>query len=154
MNQIGIGSDNGLSPIRRQAIIWTSAGLLSIGPLGTSFSQIRIQIQNFSFTNVHLQISSAKWRPFCPGGDEAIVDCLCASEAILKDMGKIIWYQTTWKHNKPHTMCIFLGMYWTRHRFIVLAVNLYMYILISILCTHCLYFCCYVCINAAVRIYI
>ena len=29
-----IGSDNGLSPGRRQAIIWTNAGILLIGPLG------------------------------------------------------------------------------------------------------------------------
>ena len=28
-----IGSDNGLSPGRRQVIIWTNAGILSIGPL-------------------------------------------------------------------------------------------------------------------------
>ena len=34
------GSDNGLSPIRYQAIIYTNAGLLSIGPLGTIFSVI------------------------------------------------------------------------------------------------------------------
>ena len=32
------GSDNGLSPVRRQAIIWTNAGLLSIGTLGTNLS--------------------------------------------------------------------------------------------------------------------
>ena len=32
-----IGSDNGLSPGRRQAIIWTNAGILLIGPLGTNF---------------------------------------------------------------------------------------------------------------------
>ena len=31
-----IGSDNGLSPDRRQAIIWTNAGILLIGPFGTS----------------------------------------------------------------------------------------------------------------------
>ena len=43
-------SDNGLSPIRRPAIIWTSPGLLSIGPLGTNYSEILIKIQNFSFT--------------------------------------------------------------------------------------------------------
>ena len=35
-----IGSDNGLSPGRRQAIIWTSVGILLIGPLGTNFSEI------------------------------------------------------------------------------------------------------------------
>ena len=37
-----IGSDNGLSPGRYQAIIWTNAGILSIGPLGTNFSDILI----------------------------------------------------------------------------------------------------------------
>ena len=31
MNRVSIGSDNGLSPIRHKAIIWTNAGLLSIG---------------------------------------------------------------------------------------------------------------------------
>ena len=33
-----IGSDDGLSPIRCQAIIWINAGILLIGPLGTNFS--------------------------------------------------------------------------------------------------------------------
>ena len=33
-----IGSDNGLSPGRRQAIIWTNAGILSIEPLGINFT--------------------------------------------------------------------------------------------------------------------
>ena len=35
-----IGSDNGLSPGRRQAIIWTNAGILLIQPLGTNFNEI------------------------------------------------------------------------------------------------------------------
>ena len=39
-----IGSDNGLSPGRHQAIIWTNAGILLIGPLGTNFSEILIEI--------------------------------------------------------------------------------------------------------------
>ena len=43
-----IGSDNGLSPDRRQAIIWTNAGLSLIGPLGTSVSEILIKILTFS----------------------------------------------------------------------------------------------------------
>ena len=62
-----IGSDNGLSPYRRQAIIWTNAGLLLIGPLGTNFSEILIEILKFSFKKMHLKVSSAKRRPFCPG---------------------------------------------------------------------------------------
>ena len=34
-----IGSDNGLSPGQHQAIIWTNAGILLIGPLGTNFNE-------------------------------------------------------------------------------------------------------------------
>ena len=62
-----IGSDNGLSPDRRQAIILTNAGILLIGPLGTDFSEILIEIQTFSFKKMRLKVSSAKWRPFCLG---------------------------------------------------------------------------------------
>ena len=65
-----IGSDNGLSPGRRQAIIWTNAGILLIGPLGTNFSEILIGIQMLSFKKMHLKMSSAKWRPFCLGLNE------------------------------------------------------------------------------------
>ena len=62
-----IGSDNGLSPGRRQAIIETNAGILSIGPLGTHFNKISIGIQTFSSKKMHFKMSSAKWRPFCLG---------------------------------------------------------------------------------------
>ena len=60
-----IGSDNGLSPDRRQAIIWTNAGILLIGPLGTNFSEISIEILTFSIKKMRLKVSSAKRRPFC-----------------------------------------------------------------------------------------
>ena len=60
-----IGSDNGLSPGQRQAIIWTNAGILLIGPLETKFSEISIRIQTLSFKKMHLKMSFAKWRPFC-----------------------------------------------------------------------------------------
>ena len=62
-----IVSDNGLSPGRRQAIIWTNAGLLLIRPLGTNFNEILIEILTFSFMKMRLKVSSAKWRPFCLG---------------------------------------------------------------------------------------
>ena len=66
------GSDNGLSPGRRQAIIWTNAGILLIGPLGTNFSELLIEIQTFSFKKKHLKVSSAKWRLFSLGLNELI----------------------------------------------------------------------------------
>ena len=60
-----IGSDDGLSPGRRQAITWTNVGILLIGPLGTNFSEMLIEINTFSFKKIHLKMSSGKWRPFC-----------------------------------------------------------------------------------------
>ena len=43
-NLIIIGSDNGLSPGRRQAINWTNVGILLIGPLGTNFIEMLINV--------------------------------------------------------------------------------------------------------------
>ena len=65
-NWVSIGSGNGLSPVRRQAINWTNGCLLPIGHLETNFIEILIKIQNFSF----MKMPSLKWPPFCPGGDE------------------------------------------------------------------------------------
>ena len=62
-----IGSDNGLSSDRHQAIIWTNAGLLSIEPLPTYLSENLIKIQPFSLKKMHVKMSSAKWRPSCLG---------------------------------------------------------------------------------------
>ena len=58
------GSDNGLWPGWHQAIIWTNAGILLIGHLGTNFSKILIKIHIVSFKTMHLR-RSAKWQPFC-----------------------------------------------------------------------------------------
>ena len=57
-----IGSDNGLSPGRRQAIIWTNDGILLFRTLGTNFSEILSKIHSFSFKKTHLKLSSAKGR--------------------------------------------------------------------------------------------
>ena len=62
-----IGSDNGLAPLRRQAIIWTNAGILLMEPLETIFSEILIETLNFLFKKIHLKMSSGKCRPFCLG---------------------------------------------------------------------------------------
>ena len=67
VNLIIIGSDNGLSPDRLQAIIRTNDGILLIGPLRTKFSEILIKIQAFSFKKMHLKISIGKWWPLCLG---------------------------------------------------------------------------------------
>ena len=67
VNRAIIGPENGLSPDRRQAIIWTDDGILLIGPLGTKFSEIVNKIHAFSFKKMHLKMSSGKWQPSCLG---------------------------------------------------------------------------------------
>ena len=51
----------------RHTIIWTNAGLLLIGPLGTNFSEILMEILTFSFKKMRLKVSSAKRQPFYLG---------------------------------------------------------------------------------------
>ena len=40
----GIGSDSGLSPGQRQAIVWTTTGIVLIGPLETNVIEVKIEI--------------------------------------------------------------------------------------------------------------
>ena len=42
-----IGSKTSLAPGRHQAIVRTNIGIMLIGPLGTNFSEILIEIQTF-----------------------------------------------------------------------------------------------------------
>ena len=55
------------TPGRRQAIIWTNGGTLSIRPLGINFCDIVFENHIFSFKQMYLKMSSRKWRPFCLG---------------------------------------------------------------------------------------
>ena len=72
-NLTTIGSNNGLSPDWCQAIIWTSAGILLIGPLRTNFSEIfsrnyNIFIQENVFESVVCEMASILSRPQCVKG--------------------------------------------------------------------------------------
>ena len=60
VNRVIICSGNGLMPLRCLHITWTNAALLSIGLLGTNFSEIWIRILSSSFKKMHLKMSSAK----------------------------------------------------------------------------------------------
>ena len=70
------GSDHGLLPDRRQAIIWTNAGIFLIVALITNKLQLKFNRNSYIFLQekMHLKISSAKWRPCCPGEDKVIPD--------------------------------------------------------------------------------
>ena len=58
-----IGSDNGLSPERRRANIWTNAGILLFGTLGTHFSEILN-----AFENIVCETAAILSRPQCVKG--------------------------------------------------------------------------------------
>ena len=72
------GSDNGLSPGRRQAITWTNVGILLIGPIGTNFSEMLIEIHFHSTQSIWkcrlrngVHLSRPQWvkppPPYAPG---------------------------------------------------------------------------------------
>ena len=87
-----IGSDNGLSPGRRQAIIWSNARIMLIRPLGTNFSEILIGVRTFSFRKMDLKMSFANWCPFVSASmsQGLLSRCLCVSLFV----NNIYWNQT------------------------------------------------------------
>ena len=40
-------------------------------------NKLLIDIHTFSFKEMHLKLSAAKWRPFCPGREELTKDVIC-----------------------------------------------------------------------------
>ena len=98
-----IGSDNGLSPDRRQAIIWTNARLLSIGPLQTYFNENLIKIHQFSLKKMPVKTSSAKWRPSCLGLN--VLKALLKSQLVIND--KDLFVVVLLDAGPKHCPCIF-----------------------------------------------
>ena len=84
-----IDLDNGLSPGRHQAIIWTNAGILLIQTSETNFSEILNEIHTFSFNKMHLKMLSVKWWHFFISLNVLIT---------LKDMGRVHPHHITTKH--------------------------------------------------------
>ena len=70
--------------------------LVIVNSIGTHFNEILIEIQIFPFTKTHFIISSAKWLPFCPVGDELnqvskrCSRCLCPFMALSRLIRKKI----------------------------------------------------------------
>ena len=95
-----IGSANGLSPGRRQAITWTNVGIVLIGPLGTNFSEMLIEIHTFSFKKIHFKMSSGKWRPFCLGLN-VFIRCLLRWNTPAFDLCQCYlgWWPGPWRRH-------------------------------------------------------
>ena len=77
-----IGSENGLSPGRRQANIWTNAGILLIGPPGTNFNEILNQ-EN-ALENVVWKTAAILSRPQCVINQQSTSLALCKINPLVK----------------------------------------------------------------------
>ena len=69
---------------------------LSIGPLRKNLSEILIEIKIFSFMKIHLKMSSAKWRPFCPGWDELKSTSNMTVKLSCRRKWSYLWKQCSW----------------------------------------------------------
>ena len=74
------------------------AGILLIGPLGTNFSEILIEILTFSFKKMRLKVSSAKWRPFCLS--------LNVLNSYSNSTGHQTWSKPTMTNFKASLICV------------------------------------------------
>ena len=127
------GSDNGLSPGRRQAIIWTNAGILLIGPLGINFSEIIIKINTFPFKKIHLKMSSVKQCLFSLSLNELHWDGTGSFDMQIIEIIHHQWQESVyptpsmpwllkawwWKgpgHQQPRHLPSQLGMFWFQHQ--------------------------------------
>ena len=96
-----------------------------IGLLGTNFSKIWIGILSFSFKEMCLNMSSAKLRPFCPGGDGLISNLttvrLFEISVLLWDTGSahriLPWHMrgVWWIYLKMCLVCIFIYNQWNHY---------------------------------------
>ena len=102
-----IGSDNGLLPGRHQAIIWTNAGILFIGPMGTNFNEIVIESYIFSSKKMHLKMPSGKWQPSCLSLN--VISHWQMRKTFYKNI-----FQTYFALGKYHRMLLMINQQWFR----------------------------------------
>ena len=100
-----IGSDNGLSPGQRQAIIWINDGMLLIWPLRTQFSEILIKIHIFSFMKMLLKMSFGK------KGDH-FSRHQCVNSMLLSLVSILFWHTMCRNRMFTITMCPYGVIIW------------------------------------------
>ena len=80
----------------RHAIIWTSAGILLVGPLGTYLNEVLIKIQQFSFKKMHLKMLSAKSILFRPQWVKQQGNFVLFEDLGLLEMNALWWLVRGW----------------------------------------------------------
>ena len=99
-----IGSDNGMSPRRRQAIFWTNAGIVLIRPLGTNFSEI------LYWEIKHFHSRKCTWNCVC----EMAAICL-GLNVLIPSKPKVAQYGGAglWRYGcRSSSQCRVVFLYW------------------------------------------
>ena len=108
-----MGSDYGLSPGKRQVIIWTNAGVLVIGHLVRNFSEMVIRIHTFLFKKILLKMSSGKRPPSYLGFNVlsfAREHVYLYLLSFIRTHGSGCWYFSWNKLKHPQTLPEYFGL--------------------------------------------
>ena len=106
-----IGSDNGLLPGRRLAIIWTNVRILLIRTLETNSNEILSEIHTFSFKMMYLKMSSTKWRQCCLG-HKCVKETFLST--ILSNLPNPFYHKTrisSWWRHQMEAFSLLLTLY-------------------------------------------
>ena len=92
------------APGRHQSIIWTNAGNLLFGPLGTNFSEILIEIRIFSSNKLHLKMSG-KLAAILSRLQCATYSLGCNGQKLLLHQSRLIFHDRCFqRHEKFYLM--------------------------------------------------
>ena len=115
VNWAFIGSYNGLSSVRRHAIIWTiNGGLRPLRPLETNLRENWVKIRKLLCGKRRFKMSSAKWRTFClslglircDGGCRLRSGNESVHHATVGEMRSKRWWRLSWLRSWSHQdMC-------------------------------------------------
>ena len=112
-----IGSDNGLSPGRCQAIIWTNAGILLIRTLWTNFSENLSKIHTFSFKKMHFKMSYANGVYFAWAAMCLVYSIYLRTYGVIQYDVIIMQHRLFISIDDNHTVVIMISWCWLELRF-------------------------------------
>ena len=97
-----VGSDNGLPPGRRQAIVWTNAEILLIGPSGTCFRNLNRNSYVFIQENAFCKMAAICFWPQCvKQHDEVVIRNYPDSKVHGANMGPMLATWTLLSEYRP-----------------------------------------------------
>ena len=95
VNWVDIGSNNGLPPVRCQAITGTNTNLLSMRSLRINFSELLIKIHTFSFIKMCFEMSRVRWATARFDATLSVkINCIATAQLIVRqyESRQCLWF--------------------------------------------------------------